>query len=50
MRTQMRTVENNNMNNNMNNNIKKAKLRQAGLILFATGLLLIAPNIMQLFR
>lgn len=31
----------------MNN---KTKLRQASLILFATGLLLIAPNVMQLFN
>lgn len=31
----------------MNN---KSKMRQASLILFATGLLLIAPNVMQLFN
>lgn len=34
------------MNNTVNN---KSKIRQASLILFATGLLLIAPNITQLF-
>lgn len=33
-----------------NPDINKARLRQAGLILFATGLLLIAPNITQLFH